>query len=427
YSPPPLFKQGPPALVRLAVFVVLALGLLITDAHFHTLKTVRQVVGTVLYPLQRAALAPRDMALGVLDFFASGTQLRAQNAALRKRNLELGLSAARAAELTVENVHLRALLELAQRSPVKPIPAEIQYDTRDPFTQKVIIDHGLQSGVNAGSPVINENGLIGQVSRVYPLQSEVTLLTDRDQAVPVQIVRTGVRSVVYGTANGDLLDLRFVPTGADIKPDDELVTSGLDGVYPPGLPVARVLRIERQSDSAFAKVVAAPIAQIRGVRQLLVLHYVEAMPPNPTETPASEAAPARNGKTGRNGQNAREVTRAGIAGSAGASAASATDVTALSASGALAVSEVLAVQRARSAETRRAHAQRRSAAEAKSSSDAARSASSPAAHPAARPAAHATSGAFANGSANTSARPAAKPPAKPSAPSAEPPVRANPH
>ncbi|MGI4983612.1 MAG: rod shape-determining protein MreC [Janthinobacterium lividum] len=421
YSPPPLFKQGPPALVRLAVFVVLALGLLITDAHFHTLKTVRQVVGTVLYPLQRAALAPRDMALGMLDFFASGTQLRVQNAALRKRNLELGLSAARAAELTVENVHLRALLELAQRSPVKPIPAEIQYDTRDPFTQKVVIDHGLQSGVNAGSPVINENGLIGQVSRVYPLQSEVTLLTDQDQAVPVQIVRTGVRSVVYGTASGDLLDLRFVPTGADIKPGDELVTSGLDGVYPSGLPVARVLRIERQSDSAFAKVVATPIAQIRGVRQLLVLHYVEAIPPNPTETPAGEAAPARNGgKAGRNGKDAREVTRAGIA---GASAASAADVTALSAPGALAVSEVLAVQRARNAETRRAHVQRRNAAEAKSSSDAARPASGPATHPAVHPAIRPTAHAASGAATNTSARPAAKS----SAPSAEPPARANPH
>ncbi|MGI4862236.1 MAG: rod shape-determining protein MreC [Janthinobacterium lividum] len=413
YSPSPLFKQGPPALVRLAVFVVLALALLITDAHFHTLKVVRQVVSTVFYPLQRVALTPRDMALGTLDFFVSGAQLRAQNAVLQKRNLELGLSAARAAELTVENVHLRALLELAQRSPIKPIPAEIQYDTRDPFTQKVIIDHGLQAGVNAGSPVINENGLIGQVSRVYPLQSEVTLLTDQDQAVPVQIVRTGVRSVVYGTANGDLLDLRFVPTGADIKPGDELVTSGLDGVYPSGLPVARVLRIERQSDSAFAKVVATPIAQIRGVRQLLVLHYVEAIPPNPTDAPADNAPPARNGaKGGRTGKDAREVTRAGVA---GASAASAAEAATLSGAGALAVSEVLAVQRARNAQTRREHVQRRNAADAHPGSDASRAAE--------RPASRSAPGTSAKPSTRAPAKSSAKSPASPAASAS----RANPH
>lgn len=321
YSPPPLFKQGPSALARLVVFVLLAFVLLFTDAHFHTLKLVRQVVGTALYPLQRLALVPRDAALDTLGFFVSGSTLRAQNAALQKRNLQLGLEAARATELNAENSHLRALLQLSQQAPVKPIPAEIQYDTRDPFNQKVVIDHGMQSGVAAGAPVINEDGLIGQVTRVFPLQSEVTLLTDRDQAVPVQIVRTGVRSVIYGTANGDLLDLRFVPTGADVKPGDELVTSGLDGVYPSGLPVGRVLRVERQSDSAFANVVATPIAQIRGVRQLLVLHYEEALPPNPMDDPnatgsdgsdATASTSRKGGKTGgkESGNAGRHVASA---------------------------------------------------------------------------------------------------------------------
>lgn len=306
YSPPPLFKQGPSALVRLVVFVLLAVGLLFTDAHFHTLKLVRQVVGSALYPLQRAALMPRDAALGTLDFFVSGSTLRAENAALRARNLQLGLNASGAAELTVENAHLRALLQLSQRSPVRPIPAEIQYDTRDPFTQKVVIDHGAQSDIVAGAPVINEDGLVGQVTRVFPFQSEVTLLSDRDQAVPVQIVRTGVRSVVYGTANGDLLDLRFVPTGADIKQGDELVTSGLDGVYPAGLPVGRVLRIERQSDSAFARVIAVPIAQIRGVRQLLVLHYDEARPANPLDDDAVDGSGASSVKGASRKAGARD-------------------------------------------------------------------------------------------------------------------------
>lgn len=345
YSPPPLFKQGPSALARLVVFVLLAIGLLFTDAHFHTLKLARQVIGTVLYPVQRVALMPRDAALATLEFFDSGSSLRAKNAALQARNLQLGLAASRAAQLDRENEHLRALLKLTQESPIEPIPSEIQYETRDPFTRVVVIDHGLQAGIVAGAPVINEDGLIGQVTRVFPLQSEVTLLTDRDQAVPVQVVRTGVRSIIYGTASGDVLDLRFVPTGADIKAGDELVTNGLDGVYPSGLPVARVLRVDHPADSAFAKVVAVPIAQIRGVRQLLVLHYEEPLPPNPLDAaPASDATgkmPAR-----------RSSARAATSASSGVKP----NVPAVVANAA-STSEVVAARRASSAERRRERVQ----------------------------------------------------------------------
>ncbi|WP_347555569.1 rod shape-determining protein MreC [Robbsia sp. KACC 23696] len=322
HSPPPLFRQGPSALVRLIVCVAMCIGLLVTDAHFHTLTLFRQVIATALYPLQRAALAPRDMLTDALSFAVSNESLRAQVSQLQARNLQLGLAASRAAEMQVENSHLRSLLQLAQRAPIAPIPAEIQYDTRDPFSQKVIIDHGLQAGVENGAPVITEDGLMGQVTRIFPLQSEVTLLTDRDQAVPVQIVRTGVRSVVYGSADTGLLDMRFVPSGADVKVGDELVTSGLDGLYPPGLPVARIVRVEKQSDSAFAKVMAAPIAKIRGVRQLLVLHYREALPPNPVE--AEKAEQAKNGKGAKKGKGAGNVKAAADAtsGASGATAAS---------------------------------------------------------------------------------------------------------
>jgi rod shape-determining protein MreC len=319
HSPPPLFRQGPSALVRLIVCVVLAIGLLVTDAHFHTLSLFRQVIATALYPLQRAALAPRDMLSDAFSFAVSNETLRTQVSQLQARNLQLGLAASRAAEMQVENSHLRSLLQLSQRAPITPIPAEIQYDTRDPFSQKVIIDHGLQAGVENGAPVITEDGLMGQVTRVFPLQSEVTLLTDRDQAVPVQIVRTGVRSVVYGSADTGLLDMRFVPSGADVKAGDELVTSGLDGLYPPGLPVARIVRVEKQSDSAFAKVYAAPIAKIRGVRQLLVLHYRESLPPNPVEEEKATLAKAKSSKKGKPATSAKATSDADAA--AGASAA----------------------------------------------------------------------------------------------------------
>jgi rod shape-determining protein MreC len=290
YSPPPLFKQGPSALARLIFFVVLALALLISDARFNTLEIVRGVLGAGLYPLQRAALVPRDIFMGAADLAVTSANLRSENQKLADKNLQLSVKAGDAEQLSIENAHLRALLQLQSRATTQTTPAEIQYDTRDPFTQKVVIGKGAQQGIQDGAPVVNEAGVIGQVTRVFPLQSEVTLLTDKDQAVPVQIVRTGLRSVIYGTPKGDTLDLRFVPISADVQTGDELVTSGLDGVYPPGLPVAKVVRVDKQADTAFARVVCVPVAPVRGARQLLVLHYVNDVPPRPPEEPDAAAA-----------------------------------------------------------------------------------------------------------------------------------------
>ncbi|WP_322031531.1 rod shape-determining protein MreC [Paraburkholderia sp. J76] len=294
YSPPPLFRQGPSALARLIFFVVLSLALLVSDARFKTLEVVRGVLGAGLYPLQRAALVPRDFFMGAADLAVTSSTLRTENTQLHARNLQLSQQANEAATLAAENAHLRALLQLSQRIGAQTTPADIQYDTRDPFTQKVVIGGGSQQGIQNGSPVLSEDGVIGQVTRVFPMQSEVTLVTDKDQAVPVEVVRTGLRSVIYGTAKGDLLDLRFVPISADLQIGDELVTSGLDGVYPQGLPVAKVLRVDKQADTAFARVVCLPLAAVRGARQVLVLHYVPQVPPNPVA--AEEAAAAAEAK-----------------------------------------------------------------------------------------------------------------------------------
>jgi rod shape-determining protein MreC len=281
YSPPPLFKQGPSALARLIFFVVLALALLISDARYKTLEMVRAVLDIGLYPLQRAALVPRDVIVGATSFVISTATLRSDNQKLIAKNLQLSVEANRNASLAAENAHLRALVGLAAQVGPQPLPAEIQYDMRDPFTQKVVIGRGSQQGVQNGSPVVSEDGMVGQITRVFPMQSEVTLLTDKDQAVPVQIVRTGLRGVVYGTSTGHELELRFVPISADIVAGDELVTSGLDGVYPPGLPVAKVVRVDKLADTAFARVVCLPVAAVRGARDVLVLRYQSGIPPRP--------------------------------------------------------------------------------------------------------------------------------------------------
>ncbi|APA86096.1 rod shape-determining protein MreC [Paraburkholderia sprentiae WSM5005] len=310
YSPPPLFKQGPSALARLVFFVVLALVLLISDARFKTLEIVRGVLGAGLYPLQRAALVPRDIFMGAADLAVTSATLRNENAKLRAKDLQLSQQANTAASLNAENAHLRALLQLSQRLTTQSLPAEIQYDTRDPFTQKVVIGRGAQQGIQNGSPVVDEDGVIGQVTRVFPLQAEVTLLTDKDQAVPVEILRTGLRSVIYGTPKGDTLDLRFVPISADVQSGDELVTSGLDGVYPPGLPVAKVVRVDKQADTAFAHVVSLPVAAVRGARQVLVLHVQNDAPPRPADAPdaatVAKEAKAKKGAKAADGKGAAE-------------------------------------------------------------------------------------------------------------------------
>ncbi|GJH35374.1 rod shape-determining protein MreC [Paraburkholderia azotifigens] len=325
YSPPPLFKQGPSALARLIFFVLVALALLISDARFRTLEIVRGVLGAGLYPLQRAALVPRDIFMGAADLAVTGATLRGENDKLRTRNLQLSQQANQAAQLDAENAHLRNLLQLSQRMTTQSIPAEIQYDTRDPFTQKVVIGRGSQQGIRDGSPVVNEDGVIGQVTRVFPMQSEVTLLTDKDQAVPVQIVRTGLRSVIYGTPKGDALDLRFVPISADVLAGDELVTSGLDGIYPPGLPVAKVVRVDKQADTAFARVICQPVAPVRGARDLLVLHYENNVPPRPADEPdpaaAAKEAKKKNAKAQDKGKPGEKDAKAAPTASASAPAA----------------------------------------------------------------------------------------------------------
>ncbi|AUT66940.1 rod shape-determining protein MreC [Paraburkholderia hospita] len=327
YSPPPLFKQGPSALARLIFFVLVALALLISDARFRTLEIVRGVLGAGLYPLQRAALVPRDIFMGAADLAVTSATLRGENDKLRTRNLQLSQQANQAAQLDAENAHLRNLLQLSQRMTTQSIPAEIQYDTRDPFTQKVVIGRGSQQGIRDGSPVVNEDGVIGQVTRVFPMQSEVTLLTDKDQAVPVQIVRTGLRSVIYGTPKGDALDLRFVPISADVLAGDELVTSGLDGIYPPGLPVAKVVRVDKQADTAFARVICQPIAPVRGARDLLVLHYENNVPPRPADEPdpaaAAKEAKKKNAKAQDKGKPGEKDAKSAPTAAASAPAAAA--------------------------------------------------------------------------------------------------------
>jgi len=273
-TPPPFFKQGPSALSKLMVCSALALFLMVADARFRITQPVRSAFATVLFPLQWAVMQPVMVVRMVGDYVTSlETAVSGEEAARRKLILQ-SQRANQVEQLSMENAQLRKLLDLRGRLSAAATAAEVLYDAADPYTRKVIIDKGLAQGLQAGSPVIDESGVLGQVTRVHPLLSEVTLVTDPDQAIPVLNTRTGVRGITYGDAGrhgSGGLELRYMAANADVQPGDLLTTSGVDGVYPPGIPVAKVAKVERRPDSAFARIVLDPQALVDGARHVMVL------------------------------------------------------------------------------------------------------------------------------------------------------------
>jgi rod shape-determining protein MreC len=291
-SPPPFFKQGHSALSKLMFYSALALFFMVADARFKVTTPVRAVVATALYPLQWFALQPAKLLGKGGAYFESLEQAQAAQEEARKK---LALQAQRASQveqLSSENTRLRKLLELREQTGTSSMAAQVLYDTADPYTRRVIVDKGIVHGVATGSPVIDESGVLGQVTRAYPLVSEVTLVIDRDHAIPVLNTRTGARSVAYGdpTILGGSLELRFMAGNADVKQGDLLTTSGIDGLYPPGLAVARIEKIERRADSAFARIYCLPIALVHGSRHVMILGALSTpIPEKPPEEKASNA------------------------------------------------------------------------------------------------------------------------------------------
>jgi rod shape-determining protein MreC len=288
HSPPPFFKRGPAPLVRLFFFASLSLALLVLDARFHYGQGLRAMLALVAYPLQVVATAPIDLAQGIGGYFSNQSRLIEDNAELRAKALSYAQDAQRYQAAEAEAAQLRRLIGATERLGVRTQPSEVLYAGRDPYSQKLFIDRGATHGVRPGSPVADEAGVVGQVTRVHPLVSEVTLITDRDQATPVQVVRNGLRAVAFGAGASGMLELRFMAANADIQTNDRLVTSGIDGTYPAGLPVASVVRIERDAENAFARVVCRPAAGVDRGRFVLVVSDEAARPPRPEEAQAAK-------------------------------------------------------------------------------------------------------------------------------------------
>jgi rod shape-determining protein MreC len=295
-DPPAFFRQGPSALSKLAVCSALALFLMVADARFAVMQPLRAFFGVVLYPMQWLALQPVHLAQAASGYFSSvGSAQSAKEQAQAQLSLQ-SLRANQVEQLLLENQRLRQLLDLRARLPVDGVAAQVLYDAADPYTRKVIIDKGLLHQVALGSPVLDESGVLGQVTRLYPLVAEVTLVTDRDHAIPVLNTRTGARGVAFGdtATHADAMELRFMAANADVVVGDLLTTSGVDGVYPPGLPVARVEKVERRVDAMFARIYCVPVALVAGASHVVVM-----APWNASIAPRPEAPVAPASGTGR--------------------------------------------------------------------------------------------------------------------------------
>ncbi len=275
HQPPPFFKRGPAPLALLSFYAALSLGLLVVDARLHTLDVLRRALSVLTHPLQQAAQTPAQVVGSAAGYFSSIAMLVDENTRIKRSQTDRSAALLRTQQLEAENGRLRRLLGIKERQPASGLATRILYATRDPFSRRIVVDKGQQEGIVAGQPVADDAGIVGQVTRVFPFVAEVTLITDKDQAVPVQIVRNGLRSVVFGLGAGQL-ELRYMPANADVQNDDLLVTSGLDGIFLPGFPVAKVVHIERDASYSFARITCTPVAGVENFGEVMVLALPEA-------------------------------------------------------------------------------------------------------------------------------------------------------
>ncbi len=292
-TPPPFFRQGPSALTKLILCSALVLFLMVADNRFTITRQLRSVLATMLYYPQQALLAPVQAAQGIGDYFLGLQGALSNEAAARRALAAQADRALRVEQLLAENARLRGLLDLRPSLGPRSQAAQVLYEASDPFSRKVIIDRGAAHGIVIAAPVINERGVLGQVTRIYPFSSEVTLLTDKDAAIPVLNTRTQSRGAAFGGAAAGGMEMRFVAGNADVRSGDVLTTSGVDGVYPPGLPVATVTSVDRKQDSGFARILLQTSAQPDGVRHVMVIEPVGLQLPARPDPAADEAkAPA---------------------------------------------------------------------------------------------------------------------------------------
>jgi len=298
HDPPPFFHRGPSPLARLTFFSLVAIAIMIADHRFGALEALRLSLSVLVHPLQQAAAAPAAMLGRLSDYFTSQDRLLKENQELKAKLLEYAADAQKAQLLATEQKHLADMSPGRSRYATDGVLAEMLSYGRNPFTRKLVLDKGLSQGVQSGMPVIDADGVVGQVTAVGTFTSEATLLTEKDQAVPVMLTRNGLRAIAVGSGKDGSIDVPFMPVSADIQNGDLFVTSGIDGTYPPGLVVARVTAVEKNAAYVFAKITAKPAAGVDNHRFVRILTAKRPeLPPPPSsgddKRPVREKAPGR--------------------------------------------------------------------------------------------------------------------------------------
>lgn len=279
-EPPPFFHRGPSPLARLTFFTLAAVALMIADHRFQALDRVRLGLSIVAHPLGQLVAMPSQALGRMADYFTLQEKLLRENAELRTKVLEQSAAAQEARLLRAEQDQLRALATAKARFE-GGILGEVVYTARNPFTRKIVVDKGLTHGVAAGMPVLDGAGIVGQVTTVGSFSSEVTLVTEKDQSVPVMLLRNGLRAIAVGSGKDGSIDVPFMPIAADVQPGDVFVTSGIDQTYPPGLLVAQITAVDKDPARNFAKISAKPAAGVENYRYVMMLPVVATAPPRP--------------------------------------------------------------------------------------------------------------------------------------------------
>jgi rod shape-determining protein MreC len=271
-----LFLRGPSATVRMAVLVIASITLMTVDHRWHSLELVRSALSSVIYPLQYTIDLPIQLFYWADDALSSQKTLLEKNREFEERHLENRVQLQKLDIIEKENDRLRKLLSAIPKTTERLLVSEIINVDVDPYRQLIILNKGSNNEAYQGQPIIDAQGIMGQIIHVGPLSSTAMLITDASHAIPVQVNRTGLRSIAFGSGKIDQLNLRHLPHSVDIKVGDLLITSGLGGTFPPNFPVAIVSKVERTAGEQFSLIEAKPHAQLEKSREVLLVWRNEA-------------------------------------------------------------------------------------------------------------------------------------------------------
>lgn len=291
----PLLLGGPALGLRLIVLAVLSLGLMVADHRQQRLAVVRDWMSAVVYPVQWLVQAPLAAWTSATESLSSRARIESDNVRLASDNFVLRLKQMRYESLEQENQRLRAARESSSRVVQRTLVAEIVRVDLDPFRQRVLINKGSINEVFRGQAALDANGIFGQVTRVGPLSAEIILISDPEHAIPVQVNRTGARTIALGTGRSGQLSLPYLPQNSDVVAGDLLVSSGLGGVYPPGYPVGKITSVAHDPSQPLLSVAAEPLAALDRDPEVLLVWFdntvVEPEPaPAPAPAPKAESA-----------------------------------------------------------------------------------------------------------------------------------------